>query len=460
MYEEPIVEGIDYTHRQLNREQNIAYVNPMFSTGFPMVPDMNPSIGTLEVAFLAIDFPDSPGSVAQLDLVRKVADEVTDYFRIASGGRLHLNFRFGDRVFRVAKDSGTFGLQGSGGIGRDLTVEVVRAADPHIDFTGVHNIYMLIPESNTKIANDWHYPPHPGNTGSGIPNGTEGDKTDVYSVMSDEGPIRAWEGNGYVFYRPDLVENGGVAMFYVHETLHDLGIADLYRYGYQSSEEIFATGPASLPMSHWSVMSNQNGIAREVIAWHRWLLGWLEDEQIYCRPSNSLEEVDISLSPLTRIEDGYKAAMIPVSDSKVIVVESRRAEGYSSDMGDLAVAVDVNGTRKRGFLRDFGTSGLIVYAYDTSAIDGTGQSWLQIPSGRPSTWAMATCPITQCLGPDQRATARENPWLNWDPDNPENILIEANLDPLVRLGDSVTVEGVTIELIESGQSDRIRISTN
>ncbi|MFL3020351.1 MAG: hypothetical protein ACJZ6C_03205, partial [Candidatus Poriferisodalaceae bacterium] len=116
--------------------------------------------------------------------------------------------------------------------------------------------------------------------------------------------------------------------------------------------------------------------------------------------------------------------------------------------------------RNRGFMRDLGTSGLIAYVYDTSAIDGTGQSWLQIPQGRPSTWGMATCPITNCLAPEQRATARENPWLKWDPDNPENILIEANLDPLIRLGDRVTVEGVTIELIESGQFDRVRISTN
>ena len=189
VYEEPIIEGIDYTHRQLNREQNIAYVNPMFSTGPPMVPDMNPSIGTLEVAFLAIDFPDSPGSDAQLDLVRKVADEVANYFHTQ-----HLMvdctsiFRFGDRVFRVSQDSDTFGLQGSGGLGRDLTVEVVKAVDPHIDFTGVHNLYMLIPENNTQIANDWHYPPHPGNTGSGIPNGGEGDR-DGRSAVDDQ---REW----------------------------------------------------------------------------------------------------------------------------------------------------------------------------------------------------------------------------------------------------------------------------
>ena len=460
VYTEPIVEGVDYTHRQTNQEHNLAYVNPMYSTGFPMVPDMNPSIGTLEVAFLAIDFPDSPGSETQLNKIRSVAAEVTEYFRIASGGRLQTNFRFGDRVFRVPKDSATFGLQGSGHIGRDLTIEVIDAADPYIDFTGVHSLFMLIPETNTQIANDWHYPPHPGNLGPGVAHGGEGNRTDVYSVKSDEGTIHAWEGNGYFFFQPDVIQSGGVAMFYIHETFHDIGISDLYRYGYQATDEIFATGPANLPMSQWSVMSHQNGHAREVIAWHRWLLGWLGDEQVYCRPSDSLADVEISLSPLTREEEGYKAAMVPVSESKVIVVESRRAEGYSATAGDLAIAVDVDGVRKRGYLRDFGTDGLIVYTYDTSVIDGSGQAWLQIPDGRPSNWAMATCPITQCMSPDKRATAREDPWLLWDPDNPDNILIEVNLDPLLRLGDSVTVEGVTIELIESGESDRVRITAN
>jgi hypothetical protein len=206
-------------------------------------------------------------------------------------------------------------------------------------------------------------------------------------------------------------------------------------------------------MGDWAMMSQQNGNARELIAWHKWLLGWLSDEQVYCVPVESLTDVEISLSPATREADGFKAVMIPVNDRKIIVVESRRAEGYSATAGDIAIGVDVDGVRQRRWLNQFGSEGLIVYTYDTSVFNGSGAARLQIPEGRASDWKMATCPFVFCGGTD-----RASPWLAWDPENPENILLEALPDPLVRLGDKVIVEGITIELLATGESDRVRIS--
>ena len=46
----------------------------------------------------------------------------------------------------------------------------------------------------------------------------------------------------------------------------------------------------------------------------------------------------------------------------------------------------------------------------------------------------------------------------WDSNDDNAVMVETGYDPLLRLGDSVTVEGVTIELTQSGDYDRVRIS--
>ena len=146
--------------------------------------------------------------------------------------------------------------------------------------------------------------------------------------------------------------------------------------------------------------------------------------------------------------------MIPISDQKLIVVESRRAEGYDVNLGNNAVGYyDDEGIRRRGWQRDYGTSGVIVYTHDTSVHDYNGQTWLQVPEGRIDDKANASCPISICTWAD-----REDPFVLWDPDDDNAVMVETGYDPLLRLGDKVTVEGVTVELVRSGTYDRIRVS--
>ena len=260
--------------------------------------------------------------------------------------------------------------------------------------------------------------------------------------------------------RDDWVELGGVAMFYIHETLHDMGISDLYLWTDYVEGRVYKSFGAKIPMGEWDVMQHQNGHAREIIAWHKWLLGWLDDEQIYCLPPDSVNSVEVSLSPLTRQQDGFKAVVIPLSEKKVIVVESRRAENYSASAGNMAVGVLNNGVLDRGVLNDFGgADGLLVYTYDTSTFWGEGHARMQIPDdGRaqdPGVILVSPSEFgwTGGQGEDERL-------LTFDPSNPPEMIevsVEV-LDPLLRLGDSITVDGITIELLEWGQSDRVRIS--
>jgi hypothetical protein len=307
-------------------------------------------------------------------------------------------------------------------------------------------MWTLTPPTITEIGMHFHQ--------SVQPSGTEGDATifGQSAIWSDEGAIAGWGGPGMYFERPDTDHWA----YYVHEILHSVGgVPDTYlgdnKVGTQPIDFFWSGNP----MYNWGMMSNQDGGSQTLIAWHRWLLGWLDEDQVYCLPSDVLDSVEVTLVPIEREAEGFKAAMVPVNDRLVIVVESRREEGYDSNLSEKNAVgyYDDDGIRRRGWQRDYGTSGIIVYTHDTSIHDHNGQTRLQVPEGRINDKANASCPITICTWAD-----RDDPFQLWDSNDDNAVMVETGYDPLLRPGDSVTVEGVTIELTQSGDYDRVRIS--
>ena len=460
IYEVPIQEGVDYGSRQIDRDRGMVAVAPMYAMGFPVPEGMNPTSGPFEVAFVAVDYPDAVGSESQLDDIPEIAEEVSAWFAEMSGGRLQINYHFGDRVYRIPSDSASFGLQGRGHTAPRLIQELVEVMDPVFDFTDIDNLWVLNPVtiidatsmggSAGSIANDFHKPPMPRSKGY------NGD-TRGQGIQTDEVFLTAWSGSGAGHFR----ESMDFWAFWTHETLHDMGIADTYRLTDRIADgtPIYDSGEGLQPMSHFSMMSNQDGSTQSMITWNRWLLGWLSDDQVYCMPADQLIEAEVSLVPLTRAEDGFKSLMIPLDERRVIVVESRRATGYDSNMGELAIGItNSDGKRVRGYLKQVGTSGLIVYIFDTGEFQHNGPAVLQVPDGRPDRFGHISENFLEAKERNGWTISPDDPWVRWDPDNPENILLEAFYDPLLRLGDSVTVEGVTIELVEWGDYDRVRIT--
>ena len=130
-----------------------------------------------------------------------------------------------------------------------------------------------------------------------------------------------------------------------HELLHNLGLADLYAYdaGRHEAPQDAATENWVLtafgPMRLRTFSPADRGDYREaleMLAWSRWQLGWLADSQVKCVAS--LPET-VALSPVAHPHGGVAMAAVPLSDSEVIVVESRRSIGY--DSGDALLAEGV-----------------------------------------------------------------------------------------------------------------------
>jgi hypothetical protein len=161
------------------------------------------------------------------------------------------------------------------------------------------------------------------------------------------------------------------------------------------------------PFSGFDLMSNQDGPSRTLSTWLRFLQGWLRDEQVWCAPAGPLA-ARVVLVPVDSALPGTKAAMLPIGETTMVVVESRRPNPRF-DCGSP------------------NRSGAIVYMVDSTLGTGEGQLQLVAPSGRG------------LVSPTSCAT----PW---------------QLDAVMVPGDTVVAGGVTVRVEASGAYDVVTIT--
>jgi hypothetical protein len=160
-------------------------------------------------------------------------------------------------------------------------------------------------------------------------------------------------------------------------------------------------------------MGSQDGPSRELSGWLRFYAKWLPDEKVYCKESNNLKSVDLSLVPLSSTDLGIKLAIIPLSTSKVIMIESRRVTKFSCTTPTL---------------RD----GVLVYIYNPTL--GHNEDFLipVYPAGRQ---------------------------LEKDSCNSLNFRSPPTTDMLLHQGDKITIDGITIKIVlHENKLDIINIS--
>ena len=88
----------------------------------------------------------------------------------------------------------------------------------------------------------------------------------------------------------------------------------------------------------------------EMLAWHRWQLGWIEDSEVFCATSST---TSIEVGPLTK-NLGSRMLVIPVDSSRVLVAENRASDGYDQNLltgGILVYSVDVRIASGKGPIR-------------------------------------------------------------------------------------------------------------
>ena len=279
------------------------FTNDPVDLGFPNNGPMK-SLGTVNVHVLFADFPDAPSSITTSSVFDLLEPVNNNFYQEMSYGRLNLNLIPYHSWLRLSQPSAHYAEGIKTFFGHlEFIQEAVDLADSQVDFSASDLVVVM----SNPDAEEIGYGPALGTL------------TDFYAIKADGNNIRAGITSGY-----DLNHWGGIWL--AHEMGHSLGLPDLYRYGGGDIHQYVGT---------FDIMGLISGKAPGFFAYERWLLGWLDDTQVFCHSQGSAA---VELQQL-ETPGGIKAAIVHLSSTRALVVESRRKAGFDASLSKEGVLV-------------------------------------------------------------------------------------------------------------------------
>ena len=370
--------------------------------GFPLVDSDKHRMqvnGTNEILIVPIDFPDFPGGAGlteQLNYDKKWLTEWYDYY---SSGKSKFNVTTINSWLRMPKDRSAYptDAKSTNALGSDSVFRQGNQAQAFIDeITKVvdlrkfSTVFVFHPDGNYAMS-DLIVRMH------------------TFKTKEGDFPMNFFSWGRNLEGMETLKWS-----YYIHENLHDFNII------------------GHAPGNGWplGMMTNQSGISYAINPWEQFVLGWLPPEQIYCADAATLTTATISLTPVEREDKQTKIAVIKLSPTKAIVVESHGIDKWSSlNFGDR--------TFPPGFYS------VMAYVVDldkavAAPVNNDGSS-----QGNDE-WAWAVW---------QKVNGGSSNEFNINVGDRKNLA-----DFVAVLGDSFVIEGVRIKFVDTGDYETIEIS--
>jgi len=270
--------------------------------GFPLVNSNKNGMnlkGINEVLIVPIDFPDFPGDskvLAQLEYDKKWMKEWYEYF---SKGQSEFNVTTVNKWLRMPKERSSYPSDAktinayAGDHGRRMADQAQPFIDEitkEVDLRKFSTVYFFYPDGEYTFVDFI------------VRNMT---------FKAKEGEVKlnlfSWGKN------LEGMETLKWA-YYIHETMHDFNIS------------------MHAPGNGWplSIGTNQSGISLALNPWEQFLFDWLPADQIYCDDVATLKNATISLSPVEREDSQTKMAVLKLSPTRAIVIESHAIDKWSN----------------------------------------------------------------------------------------------------------------------------------
>ena len=281
------------------------------TAGFPIPDGRIDLIKGAKMQIIGVDFPDKIGGTkSPKELNQNLTSSVEKFWTAQSTNPVKFEWNWSADWVRMPNSINSYSLGGSFFQGKfnpdayfNFAKEIISKTDSNIDFTGVNFLFIVFP--------------------SGIKNEEIGT-----FLVHTQGTYSTREGNIF-----NLIMAGGdynSANTYIHEFGHALGLTDI--------RDTLDVGNQKSDGMYYDIMNNST--YPELLVWHRYLLGFLENSQIHC-----ISSTDTSthwLVPVASASKQVKGIIIPLSSTEAVIVESRRAIGFDtalSSRSDLVGAV-------------------------------------------------------------------------------------------------------------------------
>ncbi|MFE5137710.1 M6 family metalloprotease domain-containing protein [Streptomyces fagopyri] len=286
--------------------------------GIPTLPGYARSTGTVRALTLMVDFSDAPGQGSALDRLGEFFPQTQNWFRTSSYGRLDYRPETPIRHWlRLPKTFSAYGIERGAPFDpgyRGLVQDIVAAADPEVDFHSYDLLNVLVtPNAGPSALDTVLSVTFAGNAEAPVADGVPvSNASFVYSRQDD--------GSGSY---PDT----GFRVL-PHENGHTFGLPDLY------------TQDGGGSVGHWDIMSEDWGADNDLLGWHKWKLGWLDDSQVSCAALPGTTRY--TLTPLSR-PGGAKLVFVPTGARTGFALELRTHGGNDTTIcrpGILVYKVD------------------------------------------------------------------------------------------------------------------------
>jgi hypothetical protein len=293
----------------LTREANLGYL---------VDPTYVPSTGTVNLAIIYTTYTDAPGDDRAFNEYDKVQfPNIAKFYSVASYGKLKVTLTTNDKYYNINKPSASYNLEAMNQTSKfaDVVVDAVNAAKGDYDFSKIDAILVVMPSTSKAVDL--------GATGVNIQISGKtfyNAVTAAFINPSDKAPVRP--------------------LFMVHEIGHNFGLP----HPIQQTQGYL-----------WDVMYWEEVPAPDLFGWEKFILKWIDKSQVDCLSEVPNTPVTEYLEATEIASSNTKLAVIKLSDSKALVVESRRKSEIDNllagEEGALVYLLDVNLGSNKGAIK-------------------------------------------------------------------------------------------------------------